>query len=53
MSQIDPIKFVALIGFIYRLLVRGIIRHAIDDPKSEWDDAVLDLLDKVFGYEGN
>jgi len=52
MSQIDPIKFVALIGFIYRLLLRGIIKHAIADPDTEWDDAVLSLLDKVFGYEG-
>lgn len=47
---IDPVKFVALIGFVYRLLLRGIIKHAIADPESEWDDAVLSLLDKVFGY---
>ncbi|KKN36641.1 hypothetical protein LCGC14_0771640 [marine sediment metagenome] len=53
MKEIDPIKFMLLLGWAYRLIGRGIIKAAIDDPNTEWDDAVMDLLDRIFGYEGD
>ena len=53
MKEIDPVKFFTLIGWGYRLVGRSIIKAAIDDPDSEWDDLILELLDKVFGYTGD
>lgn len=50
MTKIDPVKFIALLGFAYRLVLRNIIKAAIDDPDTQWDDAVLAALDKIFGY---
>ena len=27
------------------------IKKAIDDPEDKWDEQVLEVLDRVFGYE--
>lgn len=48
--KIEPVKFIALLGFAYRLVLRDIIQEAIDNPDTEWDDAVIAALDKIFGY---
>ena len=49
--NIEPEKFIVFIGLAYRMFVRAIIKHAIDDPSTEWDNTVLDLLDSIFGYQ--
>jgi hypothetical protein len=49
--KISPIKLIALLGFAYRLVLRDLIQEAIDDPDTEWDDAVMAALDKIFGYD--
>ena len=53
MAKIDSVKFVLLIGFAYRLVLRTLIKAAIDDPDTTWDDAVLAALDKIFDYTGD
>lgn len=52
MSKISPVKFIMLLGWAYRLLLRDLVVEAIDDPDTEWDDLVISALDKVFGYTG-
>lgn len=44
----DKIGFIA--KFLYKYIVRDIIQKAIDDPDTEWDDQLMIVLDKVFGY---
>ena len=36
----------------YRLILRDLLKEAIDDPKKEWDDWVMSFCDKLFAYEG-
>lgn len=50
MGKIDPVKFIVLLGWAYRLIGRELIKAAIDNPDTEWDEAVIAALDKIFGY---
>ena len=36
---------------LYGSFLRVLLKKAIDDPDTEWDDFVLNLCDKVFNYE--
>ena len=40
----------ALIGQAYGSILRPLLKKAIDDPNEEWDDLVLDICDRLFGY---
>lgn len=33
---------------LYRLILRRLIKKAIDDPKEVWDDKTMALLDQIF-----
>ena len=35
----------------YRMILRDLLKKAIDDPNEEWDDMILKMLDSLFGYE--
>jgi hypothetical protein len=35
----------------YKMILRGVLKSAIDDPDQEWDDWVLSFCDKLFNYE--
>ena len=35
----------------YRSILRGLLVKAVQDDGSDWDDFVLELTDRVFGYE--
>ena len=37
---------------LYKMVLRDLLIKAIDNPNEEWDDWVLSIADKVFGYEG-
>lgn len=43
-------KYFSLAGVVYKLFIRTPLKKAIDDPKTEWDDHVLDALDTIFSY---
>jgi len=48
-----PIKIPAIFGLVkiaYKMILRDLLLSAIDDPDQEWDDVVLDICDKIFGY---
>lgn len=40
----------AIARMAYKLILRDLLKSAIDDPAQEWDDMVLKILDSVFGY---
>lgn len=35
----------------YRYLLRPLVKKAIDNPDEEWDDAVMEILDRLFDYQ--
>lgn len=36
----------------YKYLLRDILLKAIDDPDEEWDDTVMEIIDRLFDYKG-
>lgn len=44
----DKVGFLA--KFLYKHILRDIIIAAVDDPSTQWDDALMEVLDRVFGY---
>ena len=40
----------AIARMAYKLILRDLLKKAIDDPNEEWDEMVLSILDSVFGY---
>lgn len=45
------IKVMLVIQFVYRTILRDLIKEAIDNPNSEVDEFVLDMLDRLFRYD--
>ena len=34
----------------YKMILRDLLKAAIDDPEREWDDIVLSICDRIFSY---
>jgi len=41
-----------VLSYIYSQFLRELVKDAINDPNKEWDNTVLELLDRLFGYTG-
>jgi hypothetical protein len=39
-----------MIEMLYKSFLRDLLVSAVDDPDKEWDNVVLDVCDKLFGY---
>jgi len=39
-----------IIKMIYKIILRPLVLKAIDDPESEIDDFVMEVLDRIFEY---
>lgn len=35
----------------YRYLLRGLIKSAVDNPDENWDDTLMEILDRLFDYK--
>ena len=40
-----------IIGELYRLFLRDLIRYAVEQSEAEWDDRVIAVLDGLLGYK--
>lgn len=40
-----------LARYLYRNIFRGLLKKAIDNPDTEWDDYILKLCDRIFDYD--
>ncbi|GAI86249.1 unnamed protein product [marine sediment metagenome] len=40
-----------IIKMIYKIILRPLVLKAIDDPESDIDDFVMEVLDRIFEYE--
>jgi len=34
----------------YQFLLRPLVKKAVDDPDEDWDDTLMEILDRLFGY---
>ena len=41
----------AILCFAYKSVLRDLVLKAIDDPDSEVDDLILEILDRLFDYK--
>jgi len=39
-----------ILCYAYAHGLRDLVKKAIDDPNSDWDEIALGILDKVFNY---
>lgn len=46
------IKVFAIIKFVYKTILRDLIKEAIDNPNSDVDEFILNMLDRLFDYDG-
>jgi len=42
---------IALIQMAYSFILRPLLVNAINDPDQDWDNKVLDIIDRIFQYE--
>jgi len=40
-----------IIKMVYKIILKPLVLKAIDDPDSEIDDFVMEILDRIFEYE--
>lgn len=53
MGLLDGVKFAAIMQImkmLYTSILRPLLVKAIDDPNEAWDDYILEIVDRVFGY---
>ena len=44
---------ITFMGIMYNMILRDLLVKAIEDPNEEWDDLVLIICDRVFGYSSD
>jgi hypothetical protein len=40
-----------ILCMIYAQLLRPLIKKAVDDPNEQWDDMLMEIIDKLFDYK--
>jgi len=40
-----------ILRMAYKGVLRDLLIKTIDDPNTEWDNILLETMDKIFGYE--
>ena len=41
-----------MLCYAYAHGLRDLVKKAIDDPDSDWDELALSVLDRLFNYSG-
>lgn len=39
-----------ILNMVYGQILRPMLKKAIDNPDEEWDEFVLDMVDRLFDY---
>lgn len=48
--KVDPVLTLQLIKIFYKGVLRPIVFKAVIDTKTEWDDGLLEVADRIFEY---
>lgn len=54
MSKFDNVKMFGIMMLMkaaYKYVLRGMLIAAIDNPDETWDNTVLEIVDRLFGYK--
>ena len=51
MAKVNPTVVLNVVSVLYKMVLRSLLIKAIEDPDTEWDEFLIDFLDKLFGYE--
>ena len=51
-KDIKLVGILAVLRVAYSFLIRPLIKQAVDDPDETWDDALMEILDRLFAYTG-
>ena len=45
------VKYFKLSSVVYTLFLRKLLKEVVDDPKTEWDNYLIDSLDTIFNHK--
>lgn len=51
MTTDQVLMYIKIVSIMYQSGLRTLIKAIVDDPDKEWDNILLEILDKIFGYE--
>ena len=49
-AGIELFGIMMLARVAYQFILRPMVQKAIDDPDEDWDDTVMEILDRLFNY---
>lgn len=53
-KNLGNLKFFGILMIMkaaYVWVLRDLVKKAVEDPDSEWDETVMEIMDRLFGYE--
>lgn len=50
-EQVKIFGLLMILRTVYSYFLRELIKRAIDDPNEIWDDSLMEIMDRLFGYE--
>ena len=51
-DKVQTMGVLMIMKVMYQHLLRPLVYKAINDPDEDWDDVAMEILDRLFGYEG-
>lgn len=52
-DKVQMFGILLVLKVIYQHILRGIIKKAIDDPETKWDNTLMEILDRLFDCQEN
>ena len=50
-DKIQTFGVLMILKVVYQHMLRPLVLKAIDDPNEDWDDTVMEILDRLFDYK--
>lgn len=50
---VSPHSILKVLAYVYASMLRPVLKKAIDNPDTEWDDLAMELADRIFGFAGD
>lgn len=50
-DKVQMFGILMVIKVAYKYLLRPLVKKAVDNPDEEWDDTLMQILDRLFDYK--